>query len=89
MTDFAGRALAASTDCTYRISAVYPWGESAASTEVSITTGGGTATNENTLTWAALPAGALSANIYGRTAGGELLIANVLAATLTYTDTGS
>ncbi|MHB1266280.1 MAG: hypothetical protein ACYCY2_01610 [Acidithiobacillus ferriphilus] len=88
-TATTGGSIAASTDCTYRISAVYPWGESAASAEVSVTTGGGTATNENTLTWTALPAGAVSANIYGRTAGGELLIANVLAATLTYTDTGS
>ena len=88
-TATTGGTIAASTDCTYRISAVYPWGESAASAEVSITTGGSTATNENTLTWAALPAGATSANIYGRTAGGELLIANVLAGTLTYTDTGS
>ena len=88
-TATTGGSIAASTDCTYRISAVYPWGESAASAEVSITTGGSTATNENTLTWAALPAGATSANIYGRTAGGELLIANVAAGTLTYTDTGS
>ena len=88
-TATTGGTIAASTDCTYRISAVYPWGESAASAEVSITTGGSTATNENTLTWAALPAGATSGNIYGRTAGGELLIANVLAGTLTYTDTGS
>ena len=88
-TATTGGSIAASTDCTYRISAVYPWGESAASAEVSVTTGGSTATNENTLTWSALPAGALSANIYGRTAGGELKIANVLAATLTYTDTGS
>lgn len=88
-TATTGGSIAASTDCTYRISAVYPWGESAASAEVSITTGGSTATNENTLTWSALPAGATSANVYGRTAGGELLIANVLAGTLTYTDTGS
>ncbi len=87
-TATTGGTLAASTVCTYRVSAVYPWGESAASAEVAVTTGSGTATNTATVNWT-LPPGATSAKVYGRTAGAELLMATVAAGTSTYTDTGS
>ena len=80
-------SIAASTDCTYQVSALYPWGESAASAPVSVTTGTGT-TNENTISWT-LPTQATAAKIYGRTAGGELFIATVNAGTSSYLDTGA
>jgi hypothetical protein len=86
-TSGASGSIAASLDCTYQVSAVYPWGESAASAPVSVTTGTG-ATNENTIAWT-LPTRATAAKIYGRTAGGELFIATVNAGTDTYLDTGS
>lgn len=84
-TSGSAGSLAASTDYTYQVSAVYPWGESAASAPVSVTTGTGS-TNENTITWT-LPAQATAAKVYGRTAGGELFIAEV--GTDNYLDTGS
>jgi len=87
-TATTGGTLAASTDFTYQVSALYPWGESAASAPISITTGSSTATNENTISWT-LPAQATAAKVYGRTAGGELFIAQVAAGTNSYTDTGS
>lgn len=86
-TSGAAGSIAASLDCTYQVSALYPWGESAASAPVSVTTGTG-ATNENTISWT-LPAQATAAKVYGRTAGGELFIATVNAGTDSYLDTGS
>ena len=70
-TATTGGTLAASLACTYQISALYPWGESAASAPIAVTTGSGTATNENTLTWT-LPTGATAAtrqSAAGRCAG--------------------
>lgn len=87
-TATTGGTLAASTDFAYQVSAVYPWGESAASAPIAVTTGSSTATNENTISWT-LPAQATAAKVYGRTAGGELFIAQVAAGTDSYTDTGS
>ena len=87
-TATTGGTLAASTTYTYRVSAVYPYGESVAGAEVSVTTGSGTATNTSTVNWT-LPAGATEAKIYGRTAGAELLMATVAAGTSSWTDTGS
>jgi len=87
-TATTGGSIAASTTNTYQVSALYPWGESAPSAPVSVTTGSGTATNENTISWT-LPTGAIAAKIYGRTSGSELFIAQVAAGTSTYTDTGS
>ncbi len=86
-TATTGGTLAASTTFTYQVSALYPWGESAASAPIAVTTGS-TATNENTISWT-LPAQATAAKVYGRTAGGELFIAQVAAGTDSYTDTGS
>jgi hypothetical protein len=84
-TATTGGTLAAAT-YGYRVSAVYPWGESAASAEVTVTTTG--TTSENTISWT-LPSGATAAKVYGRTSGGELLIATVAAGTSSYLDTGS
>lgn len=84
-TATTGGTLAAAT-YGYRVSAVYPWGESAASAEVTVTTTG--TTSENTISWA-LPSQATAAKVYGRTSGGELLIATVAAGTSSYLDTGS
>ncbi len=86
-TSGSAGSLAASTAYTYQVSAVYPWGESAASAPVSVTTGTGS-TNENTISWT-LPAQATAAKVYGRTSGGELFIATVAAGTDSYLDTGS
>jgi len=87
-TATTGGSIAASTTNTYQVSALYPWGESAPSAPVSVTTGSGTATNENTISWT-LPTGAIAAKVYGRTSGSELFIAQVAAGTSSYTDTGS
>ena len=84
-TATTGGTLAAAT-YGYRVSAVYPWGESVASQEVQVTTTG--TTSENTISWT-LPTGATAAKVYGRTVGGELLIAAVTAGTTSYVDTGS
>ena len=84
-TATTGGTLAAAT-YGYRVSALYPWGESVASAEVQVTTTG--TTSENTISWT-LPTGATAAKIYGRTVGGELYIAQVAAGTSTYLDTGS
>ncbi len=85
VTATTGGTLAAAT-YGYRVSAVYPWGESVASAEVQVTTTG--TTSENTISWT-LPSGATAAKVYGRTVGGELYIATVNAGTSSYTDTGS
>ena len=87
-TAMTGGTIAASTDNEYQLTAVYPWGESAPSAIVSVTTGSGTSTNANTLTWT-VPPQATSVNIYGRISGSIAKIANVAAGTTTYTDTGS
>jgi len=87
-TATTGGRIAASTTNTYQVSALYPWGESAPSAPVSVTTGSSTATNENTISWT-LPTGAIASKVYGRTSGSELFIAQVAAGTSTYTDTGS
>lgn len=82
-----GGTLAASTAYEYQLAAVYPWGESAPTAPVSVTTGTGT-TNENTITWTDAP-GATGVNVYGRVAGSVELLATVAIGTQTYTDTGS
>lgn len=87
-TATTGGTIPASTANEYQVTAVYPWGESAPSAPVTVTTGSGTSTNENTISWT-VPAGALSVNVYGRVAGSIAKIANVLAATASYVDTGS
>ena len=87
-TATTGGSLAASTAYEYQVTAVYPWGESAPSAPVSVTTGSSTSTNENTISWT-VPTGALSVNVYGRVSGSIAKIANVAAGTTSYTDTGS
>ncbi len=91
-TSTSGGTLAAAT-YSYRVTAVY--GSSGIETVASpaktqVTTG---ATSTVTVDWTGVfPAGGLqptSYNVYGRTGGSELLIANVAAPTLTYLDTGS
>lgn len=83
-------ALHHSTSYSYRVSALNGAGETLASPEVSITTpaNGGVDNINVVVTWQAVN-GATSYNVYGRTAAGELLIANVAAPTVTFTDAGT
>jgi hypothetical protein len=82
-TATTGGTLAAAT-YAYRVSATNAVGESVACTEVTQVTTGTTSTV--TLTWNA-EVGATGYKVYGRTSGGELLIASTTSTT--YTDTGS
>jgi hypothetical protein len=81
----SGGTLAAGAKA-YRVSEVFPEGESAGCVEVTATTTG--ATGSVVLTWTSDPR-AISYKVYGRTTGAELFIATVTAPTVTYTDTGS
>lgn len=85
-TNSTGGSLAGNTTYYYRVSAVNDIGETLASTEQSTTTAVGTSTNTVTINWGAI-AGATSYNVYGRTSGGELKIANT--ASNSYIDTGT
>jgi len=80
--------MAGSTTYGYRVAALNAAGTTLAGTEVTTTTGNATLSgaNHNALSWNAV-AGASSYNVYGRTAGAELFLANV--ATSTYNDTGA
>lgn len=71
--------VAGSTSYSYKITAVSNRGETLPSKAISITTGNTTlsGSNFNRLKWDIVP-GAVSYNVYGRTAGSELFIANVL-----------
>ncbi len=82
-----GGSLAAGT-YWYRVSAVNAQGETIASAEVSRVTGGATATNLCNANWTAIPH-AVSYNVYGRTSGAQLLLANVAAPLVTFQDTGA
>jgi hypothetical protein len=62
-------------------------GETLPSAEATIVVPAGTATNVVTVSWPTLPNGS-KVNVYGRTAGGELLLASGITAT-SWTDTGS
>lgn len=86
-TATTGGTLPASTAYEYVITCVTASGlETNTSSSVSVTTGSGTATNENTITWNAVP-NAASYNVYGRTSSSLLKIANTTSTS--YTDTGS
>lgn len=80
-----GGVLPAAT-YNYKITAVDQYGETLPSPEAAsaVTTTG--TTSKVTITWTAVT-GAASYNVYGRTVGGELKIANVTATT--YVDDGS
>lgn len=89
----ATAGTAGSTTYAYRITALNSQGETLPSAEVTIGTGNATLSGTN---YVAVNfnrvSGASSYNIYGRTAGGELLLASVPAvgsSTYTYNDTGS
>ena len=89
-TATSGGTLLDTTTYYYRVAAVNAQGgTSLASTETSLATGNSTA-NTNTLTvkWHTV-AGATSYNVYGRSTGAELLMANVAAPTLQWVDTGA
>lgn len=79
---------AGTTAYAYRVSAIGGGGETLASTEVTTTTGNATlsATNYNNVTWNAV-ANATSYGVFGRTAGGELRLANVTSTS--YSDNGT
>lgn len=89
-TATTGGTLLDTTAYFYRVAAVNAQGgTSLASAQTSITTGNSTAnTNTVTVKWLAV-AGAVSYNVYGRTTGGELFMANVAAPTLQFVDDGS
>jgi hypothetical protein len=72
----------------YRVSAVIGGKEGIPSNEVTVTN---TASQKNTITWS-LPNGSVPVDnfkVYGRTSGGELLIATVSGTTFSYVDDGS
>lgn len=82
ITSVTTAGAAGTTAYAYRVSALNAWGETVASTEVSITTGNSTlsATNYNVVSWGAVT-GATSYRVYGRVAGAEGLLATVTGAT--------
>lgn len=81
----SGGTLAAAT-YGYRVSALNPQGETLASTETTVVTTG--TTSSVTVSWTTIP-GATAYNVYGRTSGGELLLATVGPAAVSYIDTGA
>jgi hypothetical protein len=73
----------------YRVAATDGFGTTVASAETSTTTGSGADDYVVTVNWAQV-AGATGYKVYGRTAGGELLMATIVGgSTLTWIDTGS
>lgn len=79
---------AGTTTYGYRITALVGIGETLPCAEVTTTTGNAalSGANYNALAWTAVP-GATGYRVYGRTAGGELLITTVT--TNSYNDTGT
>lgn len=71
----------------YRVSAISPNGETMVTAPVTMVIGGITTTARVTLTWN-LVEGAVGYRVYGRATGTAQFIAQVGAATNTYTDTG-
>lgn len=82
-----GGTLAGSTTYAYRVAARNTAGHTVECAEVTIAVGAGTNTNRVTITLPAL-AGSWSFDIYGRTSGGELLMASNWAKS-TFIDDGS
>jgi hypothetical protein len=75
----------------YKVTALQSTGETVGSNEMSIVVPATTATNSNTVTWAAV-SGATGYKVYrGITAGGENRLVTTIGsgATVTYTDTGA
>jgi len=72
----------------YRVSAISKNGETLATSPATIVIGGITTTARVTLTWN-LVEGAIGYNVYGRASGTPQFIAQVGAATNTYTDLGA
>jgi hypothetical protein len=87
-TASTGGSLAHSTSYYYQVSAINPQGETTASAEMGVAVLGTTNTNTVTVGWNPV-SGATGYKIYGRTSGGELLLATVSAAATFYTDDGS
>ena len=85
-TATTGGVLAPAT-YTYRVTALIAGVETAVSSPVSQVVPAGTSTNTVTVNWTAVT-GATGYKVYGRTSGGELLIAN-LGVVTTFTDTGA
>ncbi len=83
-TATTGGTLAAGT-FGYRVAANGTTGTTLPSAEVTVVTTG--STSANTINWGAV-SGAASYNVYGRTSGGELLLASGVAGT-SYVDTGA
>ncbi len=87
-TATTGGNIAASTTNYYVVTALNGFGETIASNEESITTGSGTATNANTISWNSVT-NATSYRVYrGTTAGGENVYFAVASGT-TFLDTGA
>jgi hypothetical protein len=80
ITNLTQVGVIGTTPYGYKVTAVTANGETLASTEKTITNGNATlsTTNFNALFWSAVP-GASSYNVYGRTAGNEMFLANVPA----------
>ena len=71
----------------YRVSAILNGVEGTPSPEVTVVNT--VATSSNKISWLIPPGNITGFNIYGRTVGGELFIANVAGTVATYTDTGA
>ena len=84
----ASGTLLHATTYYYRVSALNDVGETLASTETSVLTGGGADNYQVALTWAPVN-GATKYNVYGRTTGAEQLIATVTGDIVTYADLGT
>lgn len=81
-TATTGGTIAASTVVTFVVTAIYGGIETAASPNLTVTTGSGTATNTATVMWARVP-GATSYNVYASTGAGTLAKV-ATGATVTY-----
>ena len=89
-TATTGGSIPASTTRYYVVTATNEYGESTASLEVSVETGSGTSTNENTLTFT-LPAGSTGGRVYwGSTSEQEnFYLPFSSGSTTSWTDTGA
>lgn len=86
-TNATSGTLAGAASYAYRVTALNDRGETTASTETNVFVPGGTSTNTVSIFWRAVP-GATGYNVYGRTAGGTLLLAT-LGSLTGFTDTGA
>lgn len=85
--NIVGATLSGNVSYSYRVSAINTYGETLASPQTSITTGG--SDNSVTISWEEVPA-STGYKVYGRTAGAQLLLTAISGnTTLSWIDNGS